>query len=349
MARRYTLTAALLVAVLLGHALVLQWLAWQAGEASALPLMVTPMYTRMLQPEAPAPPAAKLVERARPRPRLPVIQSVAASTPDTATPTERLPDPVASVPASETPMVVATLEAAQEAASAPSSAADSVAPSTMSTDTATPTPDRWPTDTRLTYRLGGYYRGELHGSARVEWLREGERYQTRIDIDLGLASLVMTSQGQVAEQELLPSAYEETRIGKRRSVLMQDKIVLSDGRQVPRPEGVQDTASQFVQLGHRFASGQWPLEVGRSVTFWMARPGGVDQWTYDIIDKEVLQTPQLGAVEAFHLKPRPLTNPRGIITAEMWFAPTLQYLPVRILVNAGDARLDLLVDKIEQR
>ena len=69
----------------------------------------------------------------------------------------------------------------------------------------------------------------------------------------------------------------------------------------------------------------------------------------DIVEKEVLQTPQLGAVEAFHLRPRPLTNPRGNITAEFWFAPTLQYLPVRILVNAGDARLDLLVDKIEQR
>ena len=34
----------------------------------------------------------------------------------------------------------------------------------------------------------------------------------------------------------------------------------------------------------------------------------------------------------------------------MWFAPSLQYLPVRIRVNMGDeAYVDLMVDKIEQR
>jgi hypothetical protein len=64
----------------------------------------------------------------------------------------------------------------------------------------------------------------------------------------------------------------------------------------------------------------------------------------------VLDTTRLGAVEAFHLKPRPIANPRGNITAEMWFAPSLQYLPVRIRVNMGEtAYVDLMVDQIEQR
>jgi hypothetical protein len=162
--------------------------------------------------------------------------------------------------------------------------------------------------------------------------------------------MVMTSQGVVTEQGLAPSAYEEARAGKRRTTLLQDdKVILSDGSQVPRPDGVQDTASQFVELSHRFASGQLPLEVGRSVGFWMARPGGVDFWVYDVVDKEVLQTPQFGPVEAFHLKPRPVAAARGSVTAEMWFAPSLQYLPVRIRVTTGDAWLDLLVEKIEQR
>ena len=55
-------------------------------------------------------------------------------------------------------------------------------------------------------------------------------------------------------------------------------------------------------------------------------------------------------MEAFHLKPRPIPNPRGNITAEMWFAPALQYLPVRIMVLMGEeATIDLLVEQIEQR
>jgi hypothetical protein len=356
-ARRNALIAALLLAVLLGHALVLQWLAWQAKDPSALRLMAAPMLTRLLQQQAPPPAVAPVKAVNRPPRRKPdVIESVVASTPPQATVTaappepppvpEPTPDVVASEPATQTPSAVTTPQTQQAGPAVEATPGTSTA---ASTDTVALTRDGWPIDTRLSYRVGGYYRGELHGNARVEWLRDGDRYQTRIDIDLGLVSMVMTSQGQVREQELVPAAYEESRLGKRRSVLLQDKIVLSDGSQVPRPEGVQDTASQFVELSHLFASGQLPLEIGRSVSFWMARPGGIDYWTYDVADKEMLQTPQLGAVEAFHLKPRPLANPRGNITAEIWFAPSLQYLPVRIRVNAGDANLDLAIAKIEQR
>ncbi|MBC7468883.1 MAG: DUF3108 domain-containing protein [Ramlibacter sp.] len=349
MARRNPLIGALLLAVLLGHALVLQWLAWQAQEQSALRLLAVPMFTRLLQPEPPPPPVAAKTVRLHAPPAPAVIESVARSAPAEATtsvaPPQSTPEAVASEPAQATSTAAGT---ATEEALTPTPAL----PATTAA-TAMPSPatlDSWPADTRLSYRLGGYFRGEIHGNARVQWQRDGDRYQTRIDIDLGVVSLVMTSQGVVTEQGLAPNAYEETRVGKRRSVTLQgQEVTLSDGNRMPRPDGVQDTASQFVELSHRFASGQVPLEVGRSVSFWMARPGGLDYWTYDVTDKEVLQTPQLGAVEAFHLKPRPTVNPRGNITAEMWFAPSLQYLPVRIRVTAGDANLDLLVDQIEQR
>ena len=350
MARRNTLIAALLLAVLLGHALVLQWVAWQAQNPSSLRLMAAPMLTRLLQQRAPVPAAKALPPAKAPRERSPaVIQSVVPSVPQQATITAAPPQPVPEVAASEpvttTPGVVATVDA--QAAGPVQATATGSAPA--STDSVGVTPDGWPIDTRLSYRVGGYFRGELHGNARVEWLRDGDSYQTRIDIDLGLVSMAMTSQGRVSQKELLPSAYEESRLGKRRTVLMEDKVVLSDGSKLDKPDGVQDTASQFVELSHRFASGQLPLELGRSVSFWLARPGGLDFWTYDVTDKEMLQTPFLGAVEAFHLKPRPIANPRGNITAEIWFAPSLQYLPVRIRVLSGDASLDLSIDKIEQR
>ena len=52
-------------------------------------------------------------------------------------------------------------------------------------------------------------------------------------------------------------------------------MILDNGRTVPRPAGVQDTASQFVELTQRFATGREKLEVGHSVTLWLARPGCV--------------------------------------------------------------------------
>ena len=120
-------------------------------------------------------------------------------------------------------------------------------------------------------------------------------------------------------------------------------------RQREQSPGLQDTVSQFVDLGHRFATGRDVLEVGRTIVVPLGRPGAVDVWTYDVVERVTLRTPRLGAVEAFHLKPRPMVNPRGNIYAEMWFAPSLQYLPVRIQVRMGDVDyLDLVVEKIEQ-
>ena len=234
---------------------------------------------------------------------------------------------------------------------------------------------QWPGDTRLSYQLGGYYRGDLHGDAQVQWTRPpapdaqpSERYQVRIDISLGLAKAQMTSQGRVRATGLQPQVYEEQLpTGSRRSVTLEaSEILLMNGRRIPRPAQnpgllkdpslatdlslVQDTASQFVELGYRFSTGRAVLKEGQTISLWLARPGGLDEWTYDIGPAETIYLPIMGAVQAHHLKPRPLAVARGSITAEMWIAPSLQHLPVRIKITLGkEAYLDLLAQKIEQR
>jgi hypothetical protein len=381
--------------VLLLHVLAIDWVARQLQQTSLLPKMTAPMFTRLLQPEAPP----EIVAAAPVPPPLPVtrpqVRSIPAGAPKPARAASEpevqpVPQPVQAQPvpapdeadtaaaaaadasAPAAPVDVAAAPAAPAAppasvasapASAPAAAASSpqaVASATAPAASAPAAPvgpaiasDGWPADTRLNYRLGGIFReGALHGSAQVQWLRQEQRYETRIDIDITLlASLVMTSQGTVTAQGLRPEAYEELRrSGARRAQMRDDSVVLGNGQVVPRPDGVQDTASQFVELSHRFASGQEVLEVGRSISLWLARPGGVDRWTYDVVGRETLQTPELGPLDAFHLKPRAIGNPRGNITAEMWFAPSLQYLPVRIKVNMDTATyVDLIVTTIQQR
>jgi Protein of unknown function (DUF3108) len=214
--------------------------------------------------------------------------------------------------------------------------------------------DTWPPDTRLSYVLTGNFRGPIGGDAQVQWQRVGARYQVQVDLGLSGLSFVkfnMTSQGQVTPLGLLPLAFEEKTTGRQTLKLGFDsgRMHLNDGRIVERPAGVQDTASQFVEFGHRFSTGQAVLEVGKSQQMWLARPNGASQWTYDIVGQETLKSPRLGPIEAYHLKPRPLANPNGPITAELWFAPSLQYLPVRIRINfSADSWADLMIDKIEQ-
>lgn len=383
MARRLrtrTRLALLALAVVLAHLLGLEWFARQADAISGLALMVPPMYTRLLKP-APAPPVVASVStappvprsRVAPRPKPPAssaeelrrkkeAEEAARREREEAAQRER---EAAQREAAEREREAAAqrereeaaqreAEAEREARAAEAAAQAASAPAAAASEATAEAPalDDWPTDTRLTYALSGSFRGPLFGDARVQWQREGDRYQVRLDIRIQVfGTQVLTSQGEVTPEGLVPREYEELRPGKRRTTHIGDQVVtLGNGKTVPRPPGVQDTASQFVELTHRFATGKEVLEVGRTVTVWLARPGGVDRWVYDIVERELLNTPTLGPVEAFHLKPRPIPHARGNILAEMWFAPNLLYLPVRIKVTMGDeAWLDLLVDHIEQR
>jgi hypothetical protein len=350
--------------VLLAHALALEWFARQADAPSALTRMVAPMYTRTLRPtQAPvvvAAAAAPAVPPPRPRAHAPRPRPPASAPQQEPNPPAPAPEPAPEAPAAaagepaapEPPAPESTAVAAAPAASAPAvEPAQAVASAAAAAAADAAAIDRWPADSRLTYRLSGKYVLPLNGDARVQWQREGSNYQVKLEVDVKVVSQTFTSQGQVTPQGLLPRIYEEANNKKRRLATFGDEVVqLDNGSTVPRPPGVQDTASQFVELSQRFATGKDLLQVGRTVTVWLARPGGVDQWTYDIVEREILRTPRFGPVEAFHLKPRPLANPKGNITAEMWFAPSLQYLPVKIKVLWGnDGYVDLLVDQIEQR
>ena len=361
MAGRTGLTVSLVLA-LAAHWASLDWLYRQLQAPSLLQTMVAPLLTRTVVAQNTAPPPPRIAPTpASSQNRAPALVNaaqiaiplIAESADDEArsTPTATVTAEASATASSVT--VAPTVTLAQPAADPPSPA--TAAPASIAQPSVTAKAEtaafRWAPDTRLTYQLKGWYRGEFKGDARVNWQRDGSRYQVRLDIDIGvLASVRMTSQGDLRETGLRPTVYEESRLGKVRQVRLggQD-ITLDDGRKVPRPEGVQDTASQFVELSHQFANGLLPLAKGTAVSFSMARPGGVDAWVYDVTERVMLDTPGFGQVEAFHLVPRPPAQPRGNITAEMWFAPSLQYLPVKIRIKQGsDIHMDLVVERIDQ-
>lgn len=327
--------------VLTVHLLLLAALDRLWARPSALKPLVPPMLTRQISPgEAVAPPPPPPAARARPaRPAANAIATPPAP-----------PDAAASAP--EPPPVAAEVRPAKEVRLEEIPPAEATPPASQAgTDTPLEA-DRWPPSTRLSYRLTGYYRGELSGDAAVAWQLDGASYQAQVAMTVGLiVRMTLTSQGDITPTGLVPRQYEELLGNRRRAVrLADDTVTLANGQQLPRPAGVQDTASQFVALTQRFATGQTKLVAGESVKFSMARPGGVDAWDYRVVGPEQLFLPSLGEVTAWHLKPEPLVTPRGSIVAEMWFAPSLQYLPVRIRISFNEENhVDLLVNTIEQR
>ncbi len=352
---------------LAGHVAVLAWWdGYQATATSPLRDLPDPLFTRLIAPIEPVPvaavarpaPAAAAAAAAAAAPgvlradlaqaplapaQLPVAPPAAAASAAASEPTPALASAPAEAASSPLPA---------DAASAPETPAHTTTTGATAASAATPQ-DTWPPDARLTYRLEGRWRtGPLYGTARVQWQRQGARYQAQVEIDISpFVHRALTSQGEVTPQGLVPRVYEERSRTRRRAMQLGDAdITLSDGRSVPRPAGVQDTASQFVELGHRFATGVHRLALGEVITLPLARPGHVDTWTYDVVAQDLVAIPRLGEVTAWRVRPRPMAQRSDNLSAEIWFAPSLRHLPVRIRITLGDeAEIDLKVETLEQR
>ncbi len=398
MARWLVPLSVVLLLVLAAHGIVLWGVAQQMqAMTSAITQSTDPLFTRQItqqgtanaQPSPAAPlkntenKAISAVNTAQPAIKNIAINSTKTAVVQTDT-SNTAPEPAQTASINTSTQVPSTESFATtaSAATAATAATDTTVQGTATNpDAATSLAQlgAWPSDTRLTYELGGYFRGELHGDAQVQWTRfvaaeagptaptaaandanspinSNNRYQVRINLGIGPISSQLISQGRIRATGLVPEAYEEQFAGSRRRTLTIDtqSAILQDGRRVPRPDGpqelVQDTASQFVELGQRFTSGRARLAAGETVRVWLARPGGMDEWTYDVGPAETIDLPKIGPVLAYGLTPRPIANPRGTITAQMWFAPSLQNLPVRIKVTLNnETHVDLRVKKIEQR
>ena len=208
----------------------------------------------------------------------------------------------------------------------------------------------WPVSTRLTYELTGNYRGELNGDAQVEWVRVGTQYQVHIDITLGpIISRRMSSQGELVGDRLRPSRYdEETRVlmraPRRVTILFNaDEVVLATGERRERTPDVQDSASQFIQLAAMFTTRPELLQAGTTLEMPLALRNRIGTWTYDVLGAEDIRTP-FGPVATYHLKPRKVMSRGNELSAEIWFAPQLRYLPVRIRVEQDEYTfIDLVI------
>lgn len=372
--RRRAALVALAVAVIVIHGYITHLLGRRLVDFrldAAMPKRLEVAYVRELEP-APPPRAAPLPAQAKhmhPRARATAPAKQQAPLHKPAHP-QAVPDAPARQVVPEDPHL-AEVEPAAPAPAVPQPAASAVEPAASAPSVQMPVfaqatgtslgapPFEWPVSTRLSYVLTGHYQGEIHGRAQVEWIRLDDRYQVRMDLRIGLPfaplfTRAITSEGRLTPQGLEPKRYDEDSkmaFHARRRVAIRFEpygIVLPDGHVRLGWSGAQDAASQFVQLTYLFTTQPERLAVGQRVEMALALPRSVEPWTYDVREVETLHTP-FGAFEAFHLVPRREPEPGGDLTAEMWFAPALAYLPVRIRIwQDPETFIDLMIDRKPQ-
>ena len=358
-----------LMMVVVAHLLATRELAELMSDfnaAQAMPKRIEVAYVRTIEPEAPPVVGAPVAPTPKPAPRAPRAPRASRPAPVASAPAAapavvaEAPPPPPSASAPEPVTAAADADAAKIAAAAASAAASEAIPPVAAAAPASggvpgAPPFEWPASTRLSYVLTGNYRGDVNGTAQVEWIRVDDRYQVNLDLVIGpefspLITRRMTSEGNIAASGLVPTRYDEDtqvvmRDRRRMSVVFEpDAVVLANGQRRERLEGVQDTASQFIQMTYVFSTQPERLRVGGAVAFPLALPRAMDSYVYEVIEAQTLQTP-FGPLASFHLKPRPRPTRRpNELTVELWIAPELRYLPVRIRVEQDAASyVDLMI------
>ncbi|MEK8085139.1 DUF3108 domain-containing protein [Aquabacterium sp. A3] len=314
------------------------------------------------------PPPVKRPAVPRPSPPVPQAPASAASSPEpppepTSEPMlepvlEPTPEPPPEPLTMDEPPSAAAPSASEEAvAEVMSSPSEPEAPTTASQPLLSGSDKRhvasgddesfqWPLATRVSYSLEGHYRGPVHGQATVEWLSLGPYYQVHVDAIVGpsfapIGSWRLSSEGQITADGLVPRRHENldrvvirgTRT--RTSEFGDDTVRLNDGTELKRPPGMQDPASLLIQIAYIFITQPERARPGQALDMTVVTTRKVESLRFDVVARETLDTP-VGRIETLHVKPQRQVEEKGSAPADMWFAPSLQYLPVKILVKAAD-------------
>lgn len=314
-----------LVHVLLLQAAPLAWGPVPDPQATA----PRPFITRTLEikPE-PAVASAPAATPVRPRPvrrRAPVSQENRAPTPALQAPSaiEFIAPPVGDSMAPAGPPAEITATPSEPVTPAPVEAA----PPLPGASTALTIPG----SVRLKYAMTGRAKNmDYSAFAQLDWLQDGQTYDAKMVVSaLFLGSRSMSSSGRITADGLAPTRFLDKARSERAAHFQADQGKISFSANTPDApwlRGAQDRLSVFLQLGSLLAGAPASYPVGASVSLYTAGPREADTWTFTVEAEETLRLP---AGEAATLKLTRKPQRDFDQTVEIWFAPSMSYLPVR--------------------
>ncbi|MGH8804855.1 MAG: DUF3108 domain-containing protein [Polaromonas sp.] len=197
-----------------------------------------------------------------------------------------------------------------------------------------------PESARLDYKMTGSIKGlTYHASAELGWHNAGSSYDASIRVSAFLVgSRSMASTGQVSAEGLAPTRFADKSRSEVAAHFEPDKGQISFSANTPAApwiKGAQDRVSVFLQLGGMLAGNPAGFPVGSSISLYTVGPRDADTWTFLVEAEEKISLP-FGELSTFKLTRQPRREYDQKI--EIWYAPSLGYLPVRnkITQHNGD-------------
>ncbi len=192
-----------------------------------------------------------------------------------------------------------------------------------------------PGSTRLKYNVVGT-KDNLQYNARAEmsWLHDGKSYEARLEVSAFLmGSRVRTSSGNLTPEGLQPNRFADRFRTEVAAHFVRDRQSVVFSANTPEAmltPGMQDQLSVFVQIGAMLAAAPDKYPPGTKLTFETIGPRAAETWVIGVEAEETLNLPG-GEVQAIKLVRSPRLQYDQ--TAELWLAPQVGYLPVRIKIT----------------
>jgi len=340
-----------------------------AGDAAALAQRVQPVHVSTVRWIVPAPLPAPRVEPApRPKPILkaapaprpaPVLEPVVAQAP--IEPIETLASAVADAPPAALSHEAAVTEPPAPASEAPTEpplvpVAAPEAPPTSEPGDADETqlaaagakrparatvalpPATPPPNTRLLYDVTGNVKGiGYKAQGTLDWSVADGRYEARMEMRvLLLGSRSQTSTGRIGPNGLMPERFADKSRSEKAAHFdaAQQRIRFSSNApEAPLQPGAQDRLSLFLQLASLLQARPQAYNTGQTVDMQVAGTGDAPVWRFDVGEESTISLPA-GEFKVRHLVRQPRKEFDS--TVEMWLAPSLHHLPVRLRVKQSN-------------
>lgn len=284
--------------------------------------------TRSAQEDAPVPSVAETASPATDNP--PLLSDALAQAPTVSdaavAPPERNTEPPTNPSATPT---------APSDASSPSGNA---APSAPALQSAEPRPALLPGNRWLRYDVTGQAKGlNYSASGEIRWQANDGRYQADLKISAFLlGSRSQQSTGRLTDTGLVPERFADKSRSERAAHFEpeQGRIRFSNNApDAPWLPGTQDRLSVFFQLAAWLNARPDSLREGQRLSLPVAGTGGADQWHLLVQTQEPLDLPA-GRWDTLRVEvlPQKTFDQR----VELWLAPKLDHLPVRIRITQGN-------------
>ena len=302
-------------------------------------------------------PAPKVVRPKPPKPKpepkpepIPAPEPAAVSEPESpsafAVSTEALAAPdIAEAPeateATKVPEALEVPETFEIAAAAAPSALDIAAPGAPERNGAAIAPPvHIPAPQRLQFEVNGAAKKfNYSASAELLWQHDGHSYQARQEISLlFLGARTQTSTGTLGEGGLRPQRFADRSRSERAAHFDYAAGQVTFSANTPAATlvaGAQDRLSVFIQLGALLAAAPQSYPNGTRITLATVSARSADVWAFTVEGEELLDLPA-GQITALKLQRLPRRDHDYDQKAELWLAPSLGYLPVRIRITQAN-------------